>query len=174
MLFNICHVMLYYFIYFMSFHAAIVLETFGTFKRGNSHCLVQCRMRSAASVDVAGTSVCSTARNPLGTLWQEPSPEFQQAYWYIYIYVDDSWVLTVDEDDEGTCCIPAKDDPGPSPPLPSSLAASRQVPGEAYNSGSGLCYVTGVQMCPLSVHMGTFSGWQIRFQIIEFRCNEQL
>jgi hypothetical protein len=86
-------------------------------------------------------------------------------------HIDDSWVLTVDE---GTCCIPAKDDPGPSPPLPSSLAASRQVPGEAYNSGSGLCYVTGVQMCTLSVHMGTFSGWQIRFQIIEFRCNEQL
>ena len=94
-MFYLTYVYLCYSIFVMSYYTIlsilchfmlpIVLETFGTFKRGNSPCLV-CRMRSAASVDV-GTSVCSTARNPLGTLWQEPSPEFQQAYWYIYIYI---------------------------------------------------------------------------------------
>jgi len=98
------------------FMLPIVLETFGTFKRGNSHCLVQCRMRSAASVDVAGTSVCSTARNPLGTLWQEPSPEFQQAYWWFMgsdcgwrhmLYSSKGWPGPEPSFALFTCCIKA-------------------------------------------------------------------
>ena len=58
----------------MSYYAVLplsfFLETLGTFNHGNSRCLVECGVRSAASVDVAGTSVCfvcRTAGNPLGT-----------------------------------------------------------------------------------------------------------
>ena len=65
------------------------------------------------------------------------------------------------------------DDLGLSPPLP-SLAASRQVPGEAYNSGSGLFWCNWCTDVYIRCTCGYILRMAIRFQIIEFRCSEQL